>query len=91
MYDSSQIDIIICNVFRLFVTTASIETLNGTMLGVTLFLSSPPGPKRKVTPKVVPFGKQQFTMKVHYINKVNIPRSCHALDRTPARRLPRVG
>ena len=44
-------------VSALFVTTASTETQNGTILGVTLF---PPLPVHKVTPKIVPFSKKEL-------------------------------
>ena len=42
----------------LFVATASTETLNGTLLGVTV---CPPLHVPKVTPKVIPFGKNKLT------------------------------
>ena len=53
-----------------FVTTASTETLKGTILGVTCF---PPLPVPKVTPKIVPFSKQLLTIYCHSTNKVETP------------------
>ena len=60
----------------LIVTTASTETLNGTILGVALFrhphLAEQGGEETKVTPKMLPFSKI-----VHYII------SLHEQSRTP--------
>ena len=47
----------------LFVIRASTETLNGTIVCVTCFRG-----ETKVTPKIVPFGKNNITMKCHYTN-----------------------
>ena len=51
-------------VYNLFVTTASTETLNSTSLGVT-YVSSPPCPKRTVTPKAIPFDKDTSLRSLH--------------------------
>ena len=60
-------------VSTLFVTTASTETLNGTISGVT-FICYPPCPNNYTTPNVVPLSKQQLTMYIC---------SLHKQDRTP--------
>ena len=54
----------------LFATTARRETPNGTISGVTY---CPPPPVPKVTPKIVPFSKNNLTMKSNYTNKVETP------------------
>ena len=55
------------------VTTASTETLNGTILGFTFL---PPLPVPKVTPKIVlvRYSKKKLAMTSHHTHKVEAPR-----------------
>ena len=58
----------------LFVTTASTETLKGTIWGVTVVT---PLPVPKVTPKIVPFSKTNLAIQFHYEQS----RNSHVGDR----------
>ena len=56
-------------VFTLFATSASTETPNGTIVGITC---CPRLPVPKVTPKIVPLSKTTDD-SCHYTNKVDTP------------------